>query len=88
MRLHAMSVTFMLFWLCLGGFMTEILLGKFAVLFNGAVRPLLGDVSDFLLLALAAALLTAECLQRETRRKATRAGGPIDAIDTPTPSKN
>jgi hypothetical protein len=83
-----MSITFILFWLCLGGFAIEILLGKFGVLFDGAVHPLLSDVSDFLLLALAAALLTAECLQRETRRKAARAAGPIDAIETPAPSKN
>ncbi len=83
-----MSITFILFWLCLGGFATEILLGKFAVLFDAAMHPLLGDVSDFLLLALAAALLTAECLQRETRRKAVRAAGTIDAIDTPASSKN
>jgi hypothetical protein len=83
-----MSITFILFCVCLGGFAIEILLGKFAVLFNGAVHPVLSDVSDFLLLALAAALLTAECLQREARRKAARVIRPVDAINTPAPSEN
>ena len=62
-----MSITFTLFWIALGGFVVDIVLGKLAVLSGGAVHPLLGEVPHFLLLAVASALLTAECLRREAR---------------------
>lgn len=70
-----MSITFALFWITLGAFVVEIVLGKVDILTGGAVHPLLGEVPHFLLLALASALLTAECLRREARRNGRRAGG-------------
>lgn len=66
-----MSITFALFWITLGAFVVDILLGKIGILSDGAVHPLLGEVAHFLLLAFAAAFLTAECL----RRDGARAGG-------------
>lgn len=67
-----MSVVFLMFWVSLGAFVVDILLGKIGILTGGAVRPFLGEVHLFLLLAFAAACLTAECLRRETRRNAAR----------------
>ena len=63
-----MSITFVLFWITLGAFVVDILLGKIGILSGGAVHPLVGDVAHFLLLAFAAAFLTAECLRREGAR--------------------
>jgi hypothetical protein len=67
-----MSVAFGMFWICLGAFVIEIVLGKIAILSGDAVHPLLGDVPHFLLLALTAVFLTAECLRREARRNDAR----------------
>ena len=44
-------------------------------------QPLAGDVPHFLLLALAAAFLTAECLRREMLRNVARA----DEAQAPSP---
>lgn len=68
-----MSVVFILFWICGGAFFIDMVIGKIAILTNDAVQPLAGDVPHFLLLALAAAFLTAECLRRETLRNVARA---------------
>jgi hypothetical protein len=68
-----MSVTFLLFWICCGLFLVDMVLGKIAILTGDAVHQFLGDVPHFLLLALSAAFLTAECLRRETRRNSARA---------------
>jgi hypothetical protein len=73
-----MSVTFVLFWISCGLFLVDMLLGKIGILSNDAVSNVVGDVPHFLLLALAAAFLTAECLQREARRKAAAAAADAD----------
>jgi len=75
-----MSAVFLLFWVSLGAFVVDILLGKIGILTGGAVHQFLGDVPQFLLLAFAAACLTAECLRREMRRNAARAQAksPVD----------
>jgi hypothetical protein len=65
-----MSVVFILFWITCGLFAVDVLLGKIGILTGGAVHQFLGDVPHFLLLAVAAALLTAESLRRETARNA------------------
>jgi hypothetical protein len=70
---RAMSVTFLLFWISFGLFAIDMVLGKIAILTNDAIHQFLGDVPHFLLLALSAALLTAECLRREARRNGARA---------------
>ncbi len=67
-----MSVFFILFWITSGIFAGDVLLGKIGVISDGAVRQFFGDVPHFLLLAVAAALLTAECLRREALRNAAR----------------
>jgi hypothetical protein len=72
---RAMSITFALFWMTLGAFVVEVVLGKVGILTGGAVHPLLGEVPHFLLLAVASALLTAECLRRETQRARGQGGG-------------
>jgi len=69
-----MSIAFVLFWICCGLFLVDMLLGKIGILSDDAVSNVVGDVPHFLLLALSAAFLTAECLRREARRKAARAG--------------
>jgi hypothetical protein len=71
---RVMSITFLLFWVFGGLFLVDMVLGKIAILTNGAIHEFAGDVPHFLLLALSAAFLTAECLRRETRRNAARAG--------------
>ena len=60
-----MSIAFLLFWICGAAFVFDMVLGKIAILTDGAVEPFVGDLPHFLLLALAAAFLTAECLRRE-----------------------
>ena len=67
-----MTITLLLFWITFALFAGDVLLGKIGVLTSGAVHALLGEIPHFLLLALAAALLTAECLKREARRNASR----------------
>lgn len=73
-----MSIVMALFWIAFGLFSADVLLGKIGIMTGGAVHQLFGDVPHFLLLALAAAFLTAECLRREARRKTARA----DAVAT------
>ncbi len=74
-----MTVTFLLFWTCCGVFLVDMVLGKISILTNGAVHEFAGDVPHFLLLALSAVFLTAECLRRESRRNRARAqAGPDD----------
>ena len=68
-----MSIAFVLFWICCGLFLVDMLLGKIGILSDDAVSNVVGDVPHFLLLALSAAFLTAECLRREARRKAAAA---------------
>lgn len=80
-----MSVVMALFWLTSGLFAVDILLGKIGVLTNGAVHQFFGDVPQFLLLALSSALLTAECLRREARRKIARADAAAASIDSQSP---
>lgn len=63
-----MSVLFLLFWASFGLFAGDVLLGKFGSV--AGVRPVLSDVGQFLMLAISAAFLTAECLRRESRKKA------------------
>ena len=58
------SVLFALFWISFGLFVGDLMLGKIGVM-TGDTRPVLGDVGHFLLLALTAVFLTAECLRRE-----------------------
>ncbi|CAM5313633.1 hypothetical protein AFEL58S_00666 [Afipia felis] len=65
-----MSVVLILFWITCGLFAGDILLGKIGISTGGAVHQFLGDVPHFLLLAVAAALLTAESLRREAARNA------------------
>lgn len=72
----------MLFWVASGLFTADVLLGKIGVMTGGAVHQFFGDVPHFLLLALAAALLTAECLRREARRKTARANAAAASIDS------
>ena len=81
-----MSVVFSLFWIVFGVFVADILLGKIGVITGGVVRQNLSDVTHFLLLALAAALLTAECLRREARRNDARRSAAQAAIDSQGPS--
>ncbi len=69
-----MSVLFVLFWIAFGIFAADLALGKIGLTVVG-VGPFLSDVGDFLMLALAAALLTAECLRREAARNATTIAG-------------
>jgi hypothetical protein len=89
-----MSITFLLFWICGGAFVIDVVLGKIAILTGGAVHPFVGDVPHFLLLALTAALLTAECLRREARRESARLGSeapskvPVKENPTPDPGGN
>ncbi len=77
-----MSVIFILFWITFGAFVADVLLGKFGVVSGGEMNQILGYVSHFLLLALAAVLFTAECLRREALRDGARR-----AADTPIDSK-
>jgi hypothetical protein len=70
-----MSAVFILFWITFGAFVADVLLGKFGVISGGETDQLLGYVSHFLLLALAAALFTAECLRRESARDGARRHG-------------
>jgi hypothetical protein len=88
---RTMSIVFLLFWICGGAFFIDMVLGKIAILTNDAVRPLAGDVPHFLLLALAAAFLTAECLRRETRRNGVRAAEAqarvLSAEENPPPGR-
>jgi hypothetical protein len=83
------SITFLLFWICCGAFVIDVLLGKIAILTGGAVHPFVGDVPHFLLLALTAVLLTAECLRREARRESPRSGSDapskVPAKENPRP---
>jgi hypothetical protein len=65
-----MSIILILFWITCALFAGDILLGKIGVMTGGAVRQFFGDVTHFLLLATAAALLTAESLRREAVRNA------------------
>lgn len=82
-----MTATFLLFWITFAVFAADVLLGKIAILTGGAVHAFLGEIPHFLLLALAAALLTAECLRREARRNGARRDAdqamPIDLHDPP-----
>jgi hypothetical protein len=80
-----MSVVFILFWITFGAFVADVLLGKFGVISGGDVNQLLGYVSHFLLLALAAALFIAECLRRETVRDNARQATAA-SIDSKTPT--
>jgi len=77
-----MSVVFLLFWITCGAFAADVLLGKIGVITGGAVHAFFGDVSHFLLLGLAAALLTAECLRREARRNGARRSAAQAASDS------
>lgn len=65
-----MSIVLILFWVMCTLLTGDILLGKIGVMTGGTVRQLFGDVTHFLLLAAAAALLTAEALRRESARNA------------------
>ncbi len=80
-----MSVVFILFWITFGAFVADVLLGKFGVISGGEVNQYLGYVSHFLLLALAAALFTAECLRREALRNNARQATDT-SIDSKTPT--
>ncbi len=84
-----MSITFLLFWICCGAFVIDVVLGKIAVLTGGDVHPFVGDVPHFLLLALTAALLIAECLSREARRESahldSEALSKVIVKENPTP---
>ena len=82
-----MSVPLVLFWITCGVFAGDIVLGKLGVSTGGQVHQYLGDVSHFLLLALASAFLTAECLRRETRRKRGPGGGTAPARGSAAPGK-
>ena len=77
-----MSVVFLLFWITCGVFAADVLLGKIGILTGGAVHSFSGDVSHFLLLALAAALPTAECLRWEARRNGARRSAAQAASDS------
>ncbi|HWK00727.1 MAG TPA: hypothetical protein VNR41_08485 [Xanthobacteraceae bacterium] len=68
-----MSIILILFWITCSLFAGDILLGKIGVMSGGAVHQFFGDVTHFLLLATAAALLTAESLRREAARNAKNA---------------
>lgn len=81
-----MSVVFALFWATCGLFAADVLLGKIGTVTGGAVHQYFGDVTHFLLLALAAAFLTAECLRREARRDAARADAAARPIDSQVPT--
>ena len=85
-----MSITLVLFWIACGVFAVDVMLGKIGILTGGAVHQLLGDKAHFLLLALAAALLTAECLRREVRRNALRRAATAERapLDSQSPSKH
>lgn len=69
-----MSVLFALFWISFGLFVGDLALGKIGVM-TGDVRPVLDDVGHFLLLALSAVFLTAECLRREASKNAQGIAG-------------
>lgn len=69
-----MSILFGLFWITFGLFAADLALGKIGLTVSG-IGPFMSDVGDFLMLALAAAFLTAECLRREAARDATREAG-------------
>lgn len=72
-----MTLSFLLFWICCGLFLADMVIGKIGVLTNGAVHEFLGNVPHFLLLALSAVFLTIECLRREAlRNRASTANGP------------
>jgi len=77
-----MSIAFVLFWVCCGLFLVDMLLGKIGILSDDAVSNVVGDVPHFLLLALSAVFLTAECLRREARRKAAGAGAEANHSQT------
>lgn len=84
-----MTVTFLLFWITFAVFAADVLLGKIGILTGGAVHAFLGEIPHFLLLTLAAALLTAECLRREERRNgAQRDADPATPIDSNGPSRS
>ena len=84
-----MSATLVLFWITFATFAIDVLLGKIGILTGGTVHEFLGDIPHFLLLALAASLLTAECLQREARRNdARREPDPFVPNNSHDPSKN
>jgi hypothetical protein len=68
------SVLFVLFWITFGLFAADLALGKIGLTVGG-VGPVLSDVGDFLMLALAAAFLTAECLRREAARDSSKMAG-------------
>lgn len=68
------SILFVLFWVTFGLFAGDLALGKIGLTIAG-VGPVLSDVGDFLMLALAAAFLTAECLRREAARDARKIAG-------------
>ncbi len=67
-----MSVILLLFWITFGTFAVDVVLGKVGVMTGGAVQQNLSDVTHFLLLALSAVFLTAECLRREAQRDGAR----------------
>lgn len=67
-----MNIVLTLFWIAFAVFAGDVLLGKIDILTGGAVHAFLGDRAHFALLALAAALLTAESLRRESRRNGSR----------------
>lgn len=79
-----MSIVMVLFWIASGLFTADVLLGKIGVMSGGAVHHFFGDVPHFLLLALAAALLTAECLRCEARRKMAHTSA-ASSIDSQSP---
>jgi hypothetical protein len=68
------SVLFVLFWIAFGLFAADLALGKIGLTVGG-VGPVLSDVGDFLMLALAAVFLTAECLRREAARGSRKMAG-------------
>lgn len=83
MGARVMSIVFLLFWIACGLFVVDTVLGKIAILTGGAVHQFVGDVPHFLMLALAAVFLTAECLRREARRNAARAAAASDNSQAP-----
>lgn len=68
--MRAGSIPLVLFWLCAGLYVFDVVLGKISAVVGGFTSPLqLGDIGQFLLLMATSAFLVIAALVREARVK-------------------
>lgn len=69
-RMRAGSIPLVLFWICAGLYVLDVVLGKIGAVVGGFSSPLhLGDVAQFLLLMATSVFLVMAALVREARLK-------------------